>query len=447
MVIRKSRDPSQMPTRSAFVLPGIGVLVCFVAFAVLLAVLSPAPPRVIQMATGQAGSAYAEFGERYREQLARYGVEVKLIPTNGAVDNVARLNDPKSGISVGFVQSGITNATQSPKLESLGTLVYEPVWIFYRGELPANATALFKERRVSIGPEGSGSRKLALELMDAIGLDLTGAALLGLTSQQASEAMLAGKIDAAVIVAPWNSDAVRRLLASVEINTISFPRADAHVALRPYLSKVVLPQGVANMADNRPPHDLVLLASKTSLVVRNDLHPALQYLLLEAASQMHSKPGVFNKAGQFPAAEPIDLPISEHARQFHQTGPPFLQRYLPFWLAVFLERLLVLLIPILGVAYPVFRLLQAIYGWGMRSRIFSLYGQLKFLEGALEARAPAASVDDLRVNLDHIENRANHMRVPMAFAHMLYTLRSHIDLVRERMDRRVTNLNSGRGST
>jgi TRAP-type uncharacterized transport system substrate-binding protein len=435
-VQKSSANPGQILSRSPFLLPGLGVFGCIVLFAVLLAILSPAPPRTIVMATGAPGSAYTGFGEQYRDLLARHGVKVDLVATKGAVDNIGRLRDPTSGVSVAFVQSGLTDVEHSPELESLGTLFYEPVWIFNRGELPPNAAALLKNRRISLGPEGSGTRKLALDLIGALGLDVTQSSLLALTAEDAGAALLRDEIDGAVIVAPWDAAVVRKLLASEKITAVPFPRADAHVALRPYLSKLVVPQGVADLAHNRPPHDLVLVASKGSLVVRKDLHPALQYLLLEAASQIHGRPGIFNKAGQFPAAEPIDLPLSEDARQFYHTGPPFLQRYFPFWLAVFVARLLVLLIPILGVAYPLFRLLQALYGWGMRRRIFSLYGQLKFLEIALEARAAGSPVEDLRAGLEKIEDRANHMRVPMGFAHMLYTLRTHIGLVRARLERR-----------
>lgn len=421
--------------RSPFLFPGLCVLAGLIAFAVLLAMLSRAPPHAIVMATGSEGSAYAEFGEKYREVLARYGVKVDLMQTGGAVDNVRLLRDSGSDVSVGFVQAGVTDADHAPELESLGTLFYEPVWIFTRGELPANAAALVNGKRISIGPEGSGTRKLALELVNALDLDISSSKQLGLTSREAATALLRGEIDLAVMVAPWGSEAVRRLLAATEINAVPFPRADAHVALRPYLNKLVVPQGVADLAGNRPPRDLVLVAPKGSLVVRKDLHPALQYLLLEAAFEIHGAPGIFTKAGQFPAAEPVDLPLSDQARQYYKSGAPFLQRYLPFWMAVFVARLLVLLIPILGVAYPLFRLLQALYGWGMRRRIFSLYGQLKFLEVTLESRAPGAPVDDLRADLAKLEARANHMRVPLGFAHMLYTLRTHIGLVHARLAR------------
>ena len=356
MAMRKiPENPNQILSRSPFLLPGIGVFGCIVLFAVMLAILSPAPPRTIVMATGAPGSAYAGFGEQYRDLLARHGVKVELLATKGAVDNIGRLRDPASGVSVAFVQSGLTDAEHAPELESLGTLFFEPVWIFNRGDLPQNAGALLKDRKFSIGPEGSGTRKLALELIRALGFDVAENSLLALTAEEGGAALLRGEIDGAVMVAPWESATVRQLLASEKISAVPFPRADAHIALRPYLSKLVVPQGVADLARNRPPYDLILVASKGNLVVRKDLHPALQYLLLEAASTIHSRPGIFNKAGQFPAAEPIDFPLSEDARRFYHAGPPFLQRYLPFWLAVFVARLLVLLIPILGVAYPLFR--------------------------------------------------------------------------------------------
>jgi TRAP-type uncharacterized transport system substrate-binding protein len=436
MIQTTAKRPGRVSLRSPFFLPAIGVFAGIVAFAVLLAVLSPAPPRTVMMATGAQGSAYAEFGERYRELLARHGVRLELVGTNGAVDNVHRLSDAKSGVSVAFVQGGIADAALTPELVSLGTVFYEPVWIFSRGDLPPASAGMLKGLRVSIGPEGSGTRKLASELIGALGLDVTATELLDLTSRDAGTALLRGEIDMAVMVAPWEYAVVRQLLASERINAIPFPRADAHVALRPYLNKLVVPQGVADLASNRPPTDLVLVAPKCSLVVRNDLHPAIQYLLLEAASQLHSKPGIFQKAGQFPAAEPIDLPLSDNAQRFYQTGPPFLLRYLPFWMAVFVARLLVLLIPILGVAYPMVRLLQTIYGWGMRRRIFNLYGELKFLEADLEARPSGAPVEDLRASLEKLEFRANHLRVPVAFAYMLYTLRDHIGLVRARLEQR-----------
>ncbi|UCD69650.1 MAG: C4-dicarboxylate ABC transporter substrate-binding protein, partial [Betaproteobacteria bacterium] len=238
-----------------------------------------------------------------------------------------------------------------------------------------------------------------------------------------------GDLDFVGMSQPWDAEIVQRLLRDPRIETISWSRADAHVALRPFLTKKILPRGVADLANDLPRGDVTLVASKASLIVRDDLHPALQHLFLQAASEIHSSPGVFNKAGEFPAAEPVDLPLSDIARDYYRSGQPFLQRYLPFWLAAFTGRLLVLLIPIIGIAYPLFRLLPSLYGWSMRRRILRLYGELKFIEADLETHRsadPAAAVE----RLDRLEKRANRMRVPVAFTQMLYTLKQHISLVR-----------------
>jgi TRAP-type uncharacterized transport system substrate-binding protein len=408
-----------------------------------LVIMGPAPPRSMTMSTGADGGAYQMFGERYRALMARHGIDLRLATSNGSVDNLQRLNDSASGVSVAFLQGGTTDAVQSPDLRSLGTVFYEPTWVFYRGEPPRRAT-YFETRRVSIGPIGSGTRRLALDLIAAIGGRADEGRLLALSSQEAASALLAGRLDMAVFVAPWESAHVRQLLAADGIAPLQFPRADAHVALRPYLNKLIVPQGVADLARDKPPHDLVLVAAKASLVVRSDLHPALQYLLLDVASQVHSTPGIFHRAGQFPSAEPIDLPLSDEARQYYQTGRPFLQRYLPFWLAVFVGRLLVILIPVVGVLLPVMRLLPALYGWAMRRRVFRLYGELKFLEAELESRPAGEAVDDLVIRLSAIEQRASHLKVPTAFAHFLYTVRVHIGLVRTRLMQREQAPQRGR---
>lgn len=414
----------------------IGTAVVFAVIAlmaIVLVIIGPAPPRTITMATGAEGSAQQKFGERYRALLAAHGVELRLVATEGSVDNLQRLNHPSSGVSVAFVQAGLTTPGDSPDLLSLGTVFYEPVWVLFNGALPSHARGLFQGKRLSIGPEGSGTRKLGLELTVAVGVNLAGVDLHHLPDQDVSAAFRDGELDAAVIVAPWESTVVQQLLSSEGINVLSFPRADAQVALRPFLYKVILPEGVADLARNKPPRDLVLVAPKTSLVVRRDLHPALQYLLLDAAFRVHSTPGVFQKAGQFPAAEPMDLPLSNEARQYYLTGPPFLQRYLPFWLAVLAGRLLVVLIPVVAVIFPLVRLLPAAYGWAVRRRVFTLYGELKFIEAEMEARTSAADATDLLERLQRLENLANHLRVPTAFTHFLYTLRVHINLVRGRL--------------
>jgi TRAP-type uncharacterized transport system substrate-binding protein len=414
----------------------VAVLVA-AALAAVFAVMSPTPPRTVVMTAGPEGSAYSEVGERYREILAHNGIELRLLPSAGAVENLDRLRDPRSGVSVGFVQGGTTNHRQSPELESLGTMFYEPLWFFRQHVQPDRGLSTLRGKRISIGPEGSGTRALTLKLLALNGIDQSFAELLPFTPQMAGEKLLGGEIQAAIMLTSWESPVARRLVSATDVDLVSFPRADAYVALYPFLNKLVLPTGVGDLARNRPPMDTVLLAPKASLAVRSDLHPAIQYLLLDAASEIHGGPSIFQKAGQFPAAEAIDLPLSDSARQFYKSGRPFLQRYLPFWLAVLVGQLLILAIPVVGVLYPMLRLAPAAYGWGMRRRIYRLYGQLKFLEAELELRdAQQGDVKDLVAKLDRLEERANHFRVPTAFAHMLYTLRDHISLVRARIEKR-----------
>jgi uncharacterized RDD family membrane protein YckC len=314
----------------------------------------------------------------------------------------------------------------------LGTVSYEPTWLFYRGAAPGLHLEGLRGRKVSIGPEGSGSRAIALELLSRNGMGPKEAELLPLPLAESGEQLLAGKIDAAIMVVSWDAPVVRSLLADPHIELASFRRASAYVALDPFLNALTLPAGVGSLAADRPPHDVTLLAPKTSLLVRRELHPAIQSLLLDAAAEVHSGAGVFNKSGQFPAAEQFDVPLSSEARQFYKAGRPFLQRYLPFWLAVLAGRLLVLLIPVVGVAYPLLRLLPALYDWSMRRRVFRLYGELKFIEFELESKHGKIP-DDLLGRLNRLEERANHLRLPTGFAHLDYTLREHINLVKSQL--------------
>ena len=419
--------------RSRLVIVVIGGVVLGVAVLwAVVALLRPMPPRTVVMATGPEGGAYQEIGLRYRDLLARSGITVQLVPTAGDLENLARLRDPRSGISISFLPGGLTSEKESPGLESLGAVFYEPLWFFYSGAYRGQGLAGLRGRKIAIGAEGSGTRALALDLLAWNGIDRTSAELLPLTPHVAGEKLLSGEIDAAFMLTSWDSPEVRKLLASERIELASFPRADAYVALYPYLNKLIVPAGVGNLAKNRPPTDVVLFAPKASLVVRSDLHPAIQYLFLDAAAQVNSRAGIFQKANQFPAAEAIDLPLSSEARHFYRSGRPFLQRHLPFWLAVLTNHLLLLLIPVVGVIYPLLRFLPTLHEMEMRRRIFRVYGELKLIEHTMEARKAGDSMGDLIGRLDRLEGTANRLRVPVSYADMLYTLRTHIALVRER---------------
>lgn len=408
--------------------------VLLVAGLIALARLLYPPVDVVVMTTGPTGSAYDVFARQYREILAGEGINLRLETSAGSVENLHRLNDASTGVSVGFLQGGLTGARESPELVSLGTMFYEPLWFFCNGDGCGTRPADLLGKKIAIGPEGSGTRALAEQLLALNGLEGDSVKRVPLDAPEAAEALMRGDIDAAAMVAPWSTPTVRTLLAAAQIELLDFPRADAYTALHPYLTKLVVPAGVGNIAANRPPSDVHLLAVKASLVVRKDLDTELEYVLLDAATQIHSGADIFQRASQFPAPEAGDLPVAADAQQYYKSGRPLLQRYLPFRLSQLAGRLLVVLVPLLGVVYPLIRFLPGIYGWSMRRRVFQLYGELKLIEVDLEAHGSDTAA--LLRRLDHLDERADHLHVPLAFAQILYHLRSHIGLIRARLQSR-----------
>jgi len=387
------------------------------------------PKPTVAMAVYPEGSLNAELVKRYREILAREGIALNPVPSAGAVESVARLRDPKSGISIALIPGGITTEQESPELVSLGTLFYQPLWIFSRGHMLHGRK---KDLRISIGPEGSSSRSLALQLLGTRGIiDRQSATLFAFTPSESAEKLRAGDIDVAVFLDGWESPAVQQLLRDKHVQLESVPRADAFVALHPYLNKLVLPAGVIDIAGPRPPKDTLLISPKSSLVIRKDLHPAIQYLLLQAAVEIHSEPGMFRIGGQFPAPESVDLQLSPHAVEFYKTGPPFLDSHFPLWIALLIEQPVIWLIPLIIVLFPLFRTAPSIYDWFEKRRVYKLYAELKHLEDEMVLAAPAGVREDYIERLDRLEVRASHLSVPTPFRPLVYGLRFHIEMVRQ----------------
>lgn len=428
------------PTQRYLVIASIAVVVVTtVAVWLTFALLRPTPSRFVAMAIDPEGNFSADVAKRYRELLAKDGIDLRLVPSAGAVESVALLQDPKSGVSAAIIPSGITNQHNSPDLISLGTLYFEPLWGFSHGRVLGKHEDL-QGLRISIGPDRSATHALSSEFLARVGIiNQKSADLLSLTPQDTARKLLTGEIDGAILMDAWETPLVRELLAAKDVQLDGVSRADAFVALYPFLNKLTLPAGVADLKENRPPKDVTLLATKASLVVREDLHPAIQYRLLEAATQVHSGSGLFHTAGQFPAPESIDLPLGTHARQFYKTGPPFLQRHLPFWLAVLVQQLLVLLIPVLGVVYPVFRLSPAVYGWLQNRRIYKLYSELILLEEEMASANSPKKDEDFTKRLDHLDQRASRLSLPISYRPLLYALRMHIDVVRGRIQKSIVS--------
>ena len=430
----RSRTAPFAPVIALFGFIALAALVAWLAIVLLRRL----PQRTVVMAVYPEGSLNAELAIRYQQALARDGVDLKLSPSAGAVEAIARLRDPKSATCVALIPGGLTNEQESPELESLGTLFYQPLWIFARGH-PLRSRGHLRGLRLSVGPEGSSSRALSLTLLGHAGIiDERSVTLLPFTPSESAQKLIDGDIDAAVFLDGWESPTVQQLLNTKDVSLESIPRPDAFVALYAYLNKLVLPAGVVDMAGPRPPRDIILIAPMSSLVVRKDLHPSIQYLLLQAAVEIHSPAGMFHTAGQFPAPESIGLPLSPYAREFYRTGMPFLHRHLPFWLAALVEQPILWLVPLMIVLFPVFRLAPTVYDWAEKRRVYRLYAELKRLENEMLFAANGKNREHFIEQLDRLEDRANRLSVPAPFKPLVYVLRLHIGMVRQEAQKVTT---------
>ncbi|MDP3441190.1 MAG: TAXI family TRAP transporter solute-binding subunit [Azonexus sp.] len=413
-------------------------LIVGIGFAVAYQFVQPAPPTKIVITTGGESGAYYQFAQRYAAILARSGVRLEIRTSAGSLENLAHLRNDEA--QIGFVQGGVLapkedlDAEDDSGLLSLGSVFYEPVWVFYRGETRLERLTELRGKRIAIGQEGSGIRQLAKTLLDANEIPVNGD-LLPLSGLLAAEELQQGRIDAAFIIAAESAPVVQVLLRSPGVKVMSFAQANAYQRRFPYLTRLTLPQGVADLVRDFPPEDIKVLAPTANLIIRDDLHPALQTLLLQAASEVHGKSGFFQSAGEFPAYMDQMLPLSPEAARYLRSGPPFLQRYLPFWLAVLIDRLIVLLLPIVALLIPLLRIAPALYTWRVRSKVFRSYGELKFLEDDLKHHYDPARLAEYRSRLDALDEEASQLHVPLGFTDLVYTLREHVNLVRHILDK------------
>ena len=332
-----SKKIAKEPFRESLVMVVTTVLVGIAVIAVVNHYIEPAPPRDITISTGMEGGSYATYAEWYRQILGREKVNLELLPSSGAVENLTRLRDPSSRVDVGFVQGGTSSKSEAPNLVSLGALFYNPLWVFYRGPETHDDLSQFKGRKINIGPEGSGGRKFAIDLLEASKTAEPPTALLDLANAAAAKELMEGKIDAVMIFGTPDNPIVQELFKKEGVKLLSFSQAEAYTRIFPALSHVILPAGLLDLAKKKPAADVHLLATTTNLVARNTLHPALVYLLLDAASEVHSGGGWVHKPGEFPSPKAQDFPLSDQAERFYESGRPFMFDYLPFWVATFVD--------------------------------------------------------------------------------------------------------------
>jgi hypothetical protein len=414
------------------------VILAIAALVLAYIWLDPTPPRRVTLATGPAQSAYDEFGKRYRKALAANRIDVVLVPSQGSSENLKLLREGK--VDLAFVQGGSAQQedAESGNIESLGSLMVEPLWLFYRDEaarkvkLPAlTSLTQLADWRLNVGTPGSGVPVLMDKLFEANGVDKSKLALSQLEQTPATVAFLAGQIDALVFASAPESLMVQMLLQTPGVRLMDFAQSEAYSRRFPFLTPAVLPRGVVDLAKDIPSSDMRLVATTTSLLARHDTHPAIEELFLQAARDLHGPAGWFNRAGAFPTLEHTEFPISREAERAIQGGRPFLQRWLPFWLTNLIERMWLALGIILAILLPLSRVVPPLYQFRIRSRVFRWYGQLRAIEGRMQEGAGREG--ELAKELDQLDERVGRIHVPLSYADELYALRQNIRLVRERL--------------
>ena len=420
-------------SREYLYLYGPAFLLTIAGFFIALHFVTPAPPRRIVIATGSQDGAYYQFGLRYQKLLARDGIVLDVRVTSGSVENVRLLKEPAGDVNVAFVQGGVLATEESDELLSLGTLYLEPIWVFTRAGIGGQDIAGLVGKRVAVGPEGSGTRALAERLLTANGIGAPSITRAPITGLAARDALERGAVDAAFFVASVQAPMLREVIRLPNVGVMSFPRADAYTRQFPFLTKVVLPEGALNLASDIPPHDTVLLASAVNLVIRRDFHPALSDLLLLAATTIHAAPGLFEQPRQFPSPDHADVPLSPEAARYYQSGPPFLIRYLPFWMATLADRLKVMLLPLIALMLPLFRVVPPLYRWRVRSRIYCWYQDLDAIDHAIADHPAPATQAEARASLERVENEVRRISVPPSYREELYHLRLHIEFLRAKV--------------
>ena len=412
---------------------GLLLLLSLIAAVVAFVFLRSAPPTTLTLTSGPKGSSFANVADQYRKILAREGVTLKILTSQGSRDNLARLEDVRQDVDVGFVVGGETTGHDTSHLVSLDSVSYQPMMIFYRGK-PKTLISEFKQHRLDIGLEGSGASLLAQTLLDANGIKPGDGTQVGHRAPAESiQALKEGKIDALFAMSDSTPTALmRELLRDEDVHLFNFVQAEGYTHRITYLNKLVLPRGAIDFGEDIPPENVTLVAPTVELIARDDLHPALSDLLLTAAREVHGRAGLYKKAGDFPSAIEHDFPISSDAARFYASGRSFLYRSFPFWIASLIERVLAIVVPMTIILVPGFKIAPAVFRWRVVSRIYRWYAVLQRIERDADAEPlDAERCDALLARLEHVETTVTRLSVPPAFGDLLYGLRSHIAVVRE----------------
>lgn len=396
----------------------------------------PAPPSTIAIALSPTGGLFDHIAESYRARLARHHVTLELRRTGNASERLKLLEDPSSGVDAIFLLGGTTNSKQSPELLSLGRISYNPIWIFYRGSETLDRVTQLRGKRIGGNFTSSGS--VANRIIAAHGVSSDNATLLQFTGPASVKALKDGEVDVIINVGEANAPYVLSLLHDPTVRLMNLSQADALTRIFPFLSRVVLPQGVVDLEKNVPASDVILVATSTAVVIRKDLHPELIFLLAQTLSEEHGVAGLFHGAGEFPTQTDPEFPVAEEARDFYKNGPSFLQRYLPFRMINFTKRMLAVLLTVIAIVLPLLTYAPKLYRWILDVYLGKLYVRLRAIETELETELTALQVAALQTDLESIRRSANFL--PLRHSDLFLSVKRHIDRARGHLASRLVEL-------
>jgi len=410
---------------------GVAVLCCLA----LVWVVRSAPPHTLVITSGPDGSSFRRYADEYQKRLAEQGINLEILPSQGSSENLQRLQSGPMRVDLGFVQGGLDKDAKLDGLMSLGSVAYQPLWVFYRNPTPLGRLSDLAGRRIATGAYGGGTHLLAHTLLAANGITGDPTIMVDLDANAAAAGLLAGRLDAVFLMgdsAP--AQTLRNLLRSPEVQVFSFHQADAYTRRFTYLNRMVLPEGSIDLGTNLPAQDTLLVGPTVELVAREGLNPALSDLVLEVAKEVHGKASLLQKRGEFPAPLEHEIKISDDARVYYKSGMGlFYRTFHSFWLASMLNRILVAIVPLALVLIPAIRLLPVAYRWSIQLKIYRCYRPLQRLERDSTGPLDAGRVEELLRRLDEIEADVDRLKVPASFADQFYVLRGHIVFVRERL--------------
>jgi uncharacterized protein len=408
--------------------------------------IKPGPPKAITISAGAEGGAYFEYAKKYAAVLEKNGVKTTILTSTGSIQNIARLKLPegeKESADIAFLQGGLIDEDTKEGLISLGSLYYEPLWIFYRTSKwpqPIDHIPKLQGSIINIGVESSGTRKLALQLLKLNELKEGSYTASSLAPKDAAQALKSGSIDAMMMVSAANGPIVKELLTTNGVAAMNLSRADALTRLVPALSKVTLPRGAVSLIDDIPSADINAVASTATLAAKDDLHPAISYLLIKTATQLHGGPQLLSNAREFPSITKYqELDVPDDVDKLYKQGAPFLYKHLPFWLANLLYRLWVLLIPLGAAMITLSDALPKLLGFQGNRQIMAIYKEARLLEAEVLSGPKTLPAEPFNSRLDRLYVRTSKVKVPSDFVKSIFELRSHLDLVAQSISRHLGN--------